>query len=488
MPSVPIHFPKEIINALTGLSERRLLTPSSLTAITMGPILPKQFTGRIKKQALHPLTQDNLYDSLFLRKMKTINEDNPRASYTLKEYDNFDRQYKKLLKTHTLHLSHVDGIERLELRAIKTSTKYAIYFPGNYTDAMYIDNLLSRSGAKNFAQTNHVFWNYPGVETQDTFSLSVHDMIAPGLEQVQMLLNQGVLAQDITLYARSIGGGVAAQVMKRIGRTEYKPNLFIDRSFASIDAMALAMANGLLLEIPQKWRVLSTSLMSFSLIGVCLGFIVSGAVATLGVFCATLIAGASYILAHMIQIVRAGVALLPYTEGAVSALDQFTLFMHNNVSQFAVLVQNKIFNGLATLIGGVVTLVGLIAGGILGLIIGGILSLPGFSVFYPANDCLLQKMLQLTTVVAHIQMDSVSAIHDIFAQTTNPPKISSINTKNDDVIPSEAALNTGCNYGPDENTIDLHSSVLSKMSFYWYRRGGHNLELQDLYRHQDCSR
>lgn len=120
----------------------------------------------------------------------------------------------------------------------------------------------------------------------------------------------------------------------------------------------------------------------------------------------------------------------------------------------------------------------MIAGGILGVVIGGIFSLPFLSGYSEANSFLLHKMLKLLTVVGHIEMDSVAAIHDILAHTEHLPKISSTNTVDDTVIPPKAALNTGLQFGLDSAQSPL------KMSFFWYGAGGHNGEPQYLYQSQ----
>lgn len=232
MPSaVPINFPKEISTAVSGLPERMFLTPTFLSALAMGPVLPKQFEKFIKKEDFYPLAQENLREVLFQRSSKFwLNLD-----IDLDESDRvlFDERYEKLNATHSMHVTTEDGIERLELRAKQPTSRYVICYPGNCQDAMLINCIEEQVNNERFKNSNHIFWNYPGIETASTYSLSVYDIIVPGLKQVQILLEKDISAHEIALNARSLGGGIATQVIKRLRSTDYRPNLFVDRSFSS---------------------------------------------------------------------------------------------------------------------------------------------------------------------------------------------------------------------------------------------------------------
>ena len=482
---VSLVFPKEISTVFTRLPERNFLTPTYLSSLVMLPVLPKQFERFITTE-FYPLEQENLKEILFRRAMKLWSRlDLDQNENQLKIH--FNRQFHDISTTHSFHVTSEDGIERLELRAKQKSSRYVIYYPPNAQDAMYIESILQQVSDPKFANSNHIFWNYPGVESKKTYSMSVYDLIYSGLKQVLDLLEQEIPIQNITLNARSLGGGIASQVMKYLGRTDYLPNLHVDRSFSSISAIAVSIADKIIETIPKKWQPLAIIILSFALLGISTGLILSGIIATVGVVCSAALALLSYVLAHCIQILRMAVALLPYTERAQAFLNQFTLFLHRNVSHFSVWMQNKLFNGLATVVGGITAVAGLIIGGLLGAFIGSIFSIPILSAYNTEHRLLLNKILKLLVSIAHVELDSATALHNAVMRVENSPSMTSVNTADDAVIPPSAALNTGLKFGPQASENEADFPLLNKMSFFWYESGGHNDTPENLYRSLRCA-
>ena len=473
MPSTyQILFPKPIANSFKGLLERGLLTPTFFSALLLGPVLPKQFQRLVTKEEQRiALTQARLKETLYLRFAKIGGHDR----------NAFDRIWNNIHLTHTVRLSSEAGIERVELVANTLSDHYVIHFGGNAADAMVLSSMANYAiKNKKYHRHNHVFWNYPGYEESGAFSLSVYEAIAEGVAQVDYLSAKGVPAQNITLMGRSIGGGFASQTASRLPNTNYRPNLDIDRSFASISAIPLVAVRQYLDAYP-RLRPFYSAILAFSLLGLSTGFVVSGLIATIGLLCATLIATIGYILANIIQIVRNSLEpLLPsaWVQTVVEELDKLTILVDTKIAGFALVVHQHIFNVLGSIIGLVVAVPSLIAGSLIGVVIGGLLSLQLLVTDMPPVFFPLLYAFKLITFVAHIELDSVAAIHYIFTHTAHLPALISTNVEDDDIIPPGASLNKGLGFAPeptDEHDYPTHCN------FIWYTRGGHDDAMQDEY-------
>lgn len=471
MPSVhPILFPKPILNSFKGLLERGFLTPSFFSALLLAPVLPKQFETMVeKKEARIALSQGNFRDTLYFRSAKAhSNQYTPEA---------FNYQWNMVNRSHTLHLTSAEGIERVELISKTPSDLYVLHFVGNAQDAMDFPGMVQHVQNKKFSTHNHIFWNYPGVEASGAFSLSVYEVIAAGLEQVESLLARGVPVQNITLYGRSIGGGFASQVASRLLQNEYRPHLEIDRSFASISAIPLVGVRRSLDANP-RLRPFYSAILAFSLLGLSSGFVVSGLIATIGLLCATLIAAVGYIMANIVQTIRNGLELLLPVDSAQSLLDWFdklTIAIDTKIAGFALLVHQHIFNVLASILGLVTAIPGLFVGSVLGVGIGAILSLQTPFTDRPPLFFPLYYAFKWITFVAHIEMNSVAAVEHILNDTAHLPTISSTNTEDDEIIPLAASLNKGLGF---DSVPSDSVSYNTQCNFFWYKRGGHNAEIR----------
>jgi len=477
-----ILFPKPISSSFQGLLARGFLTPTFFSALVMAPVLPAQvMTLLAKGDEDSPLSQDNLYATLFRR----FAEQHPnKVESWLKNY--FEQTWKKIAETHAIQVTSANGIERIELIANTPSNQYVIYYAGNGGDAMYLPSIDSHIQNEKFKANNFIFWNYPGVKGSVGFCMSSYDVFAAGLQQVQDLLARDVPAQNITLYGRSLGGGIASQAASRLPKSDYRPNLEIERSFSAISAVPIVAVREMIDAYP-RYRPFYSAILACSLVGLSLGFFSAGFIATVGLLCAFLIASVGYILSKVVQIVRNGLELfLPVdvTPALLDFLDKLTVLMDTQLSKFALLVCQHIFNILGSIIGVVVAVPGLIVGSLVGVVIGAVLSLQTLFSDSPPLYFPLHYAFKWLTFVAHVEMNSVAAIEHILADTEHPPKIVSTNVKNDEIIPPKASLNAGLGFEPEPVDED---SYAKQISFFWYQSGGHNEYISGLERHYPLS-
>ena len=474
----PILFPKPISSSLQGLLERGFLTPTFFSALAMAPVLPGQvMTLLAKGDEGSPLSQDNLYATLFRRFAKQHPNE---FEWSLK--NSFKHTWKKIAETHAIQVTSANGIERIELIAKIPSNQYVIYYAGNSEDAMYLPSIDRPIQNEKFKASNFIFWNYPGVKGSVGFSMSSYDVFAAGLQQVQDLLARDVPAQNITLYGCSLGGGIASQAASRLPKSDFRPNLEIERSFSAISAVPLVAVREMIDAYP-RYRPFYSAILACSLVGLSLGFVTAGFIATIGLFCATLIASVGYLLAKIVQIMRNGLELVlsvDLTPERFAFLDKLTVLMDTQLSKFALLVHQHIFNILGSIIGVVVGVPGLIVGSLVGVGIGAVLSFQTLFTDSPPLYFPLHYVFKWLTFVAHVEMNSVAAINHILADTEHLPMISSTNAEKDTVIPKNAALNTGLGFDADLNS---EVSYNKQCSFFWYKEGNHNDDMEGLGRH-----
>jgi hypothetical protein len=314
----------------------------------------------------------------------------------------------------------------------KTNQQYQIYFAGNAQDALspeLVEHLISENQGK-----NHIFWDYPG-ESRHIGVNRFYLFIKAGYQQVKKILegdvHNGKLpvpAQNITIRGYSMGGGVATAVARKLHDEGYPVNLSIDRSFSSLSAVLSPLLYHLVEKQYDHYLPLGTSVVAFSVIGVSVGTASAGFIASIGTVIASLIAMIGYGLNLIISRVP-GSTLIVKTLNA----------LFNSHAEYL----NNCFNIAATIIGTVVSSIGLLAGAVLGAATGLVLSLqllftktPYNISLEPATRCLLK-----TTTG---EIDSVQNIKHILNLTPNKnSKINIFNSKEDEVIREEAALATG---------------------------------------------
>ncbi len=476
-----IVFPKAISSSLQGLLERGFLTPTFFSALVMAHVLVKQVESLFEMGDLRlPVSQENLNDML-LKRFVNAHPDVPSDRLS----SSYKRVYEKISKTHCIVATSANGIERIELSANAPSDQYVIYYAANAEDAMCLPGIAHHIQNEKLKASNFIFWNYPGVMGSAGFSLSSYEVFAAGLQQVQDLLDRGVPAQNITLYGLSLGGGIASQAASRLPKSDYRPNLEIERSFSSISAVPIVFVRKIIDAYPRH-RPFYSAILACALMGLSLGFVTAGFIASIGLLCATLIASMGYLLAQVVQIVRNGLELLlpvDSTLALLNFLDKLTVLIDTRLSKFALLVHQHIFNILGSIIGVVVAVPGMILGSLIGVGVGAVLSLQSLFTESPRLYFPLHYVFKWLTYVAHVEMNSVAAINHILADTEHLPKIVSTNVKNDQIIPPKASLNAGLGFGPEPVDEDSYSK---KTSFFWYQSGGHNEDMKGLHRHFQC--
>lgn len=229
-----------------------------------------------------------------------------------------------------------------------------------------------------------------------------------------------------------------------------------------------------------SYRPFYSAVLATSFLGISLGFITAGAVATVGLLCASAVAILGYMLVSFLQLCRHGVAFLfcLRAPGLLEKLDELIQAAHTRISKFALMLHQHIFNTLATILGVLVLPLGLVIGSILGVGIGAVLSLQLLFTDTPSLYFPLFHAMRPLTFVAHAEMDSVAAISSILEDSEQPLRITTSNTEDDEVIPVGAALNTGLQYEPraDGSRELFHPAI----HYFWYKKGRHNEEMQEL--------
>jgi len=499
----PIQSPVNIYESFSGLAERGLMTPTYLASLFMLVGLPA--TRMVKKNM--PIENDEQgfckLDSLFKRV-------NSNFLYT----ENVFKRYMGEL--HKFALLYVDGLETVEAKVkAKTdqSQKYEIFFCGNEDDAMSVS--LWRAKIQKDKGKNYIFWNYPGVGSSKGSVYSAHDLFKAGYTQARRLIDEGINAQNITLYGYSLGGGVATRVARLLHEEGYLVNLEIDRSFASIAPVipekfkdVLGMGHEKSSEGVSELAPLITSTVAMAISGVALGTTFAGFVSSLGFVAATSAAAIGYLGAGYLQAIGFLLQEIMTFIGAVLACpvsicskwigDHIKTLFTNigycfaypfNLVAFAINATfstlssfiDNVVNIVGSIVGGAIALGGLVAGIFSGLVLGLILSLqllwtkkPFVMPMTPAFSAVLYSLC--------CEMNSVYEMRRLLKVDHNDeePKISVLNTLDDEVIRVNASLSKGLGFVPKNTNQDQRFG--KKIDCAWYECGGHNGELKEVYR------
>ncbi len=362
--------------------------------------------------------------------------------------------------THTFEIDRqADGAQTLKAtRRENNSQEYQIYFAGNVQDAL--EPRLVEPTIKKYASKNHIFWDYPGATRYININ-RFDPLFKAGYEQIKTLLNQGVAAENITIYGYSMGGGIAAYIARKLHNEGLLVNLTIDRSFSRLSAVITPLLYHMIAEKSSdevKYHhhlPFGTSLVTFSVIGASIGTALAGLIKAIGVFTASLIAGIGYALNSILS-------YLPFS----SLLTQGLNALFNTTAASIDLC----FDVLASTLGGIIALAGFTVGGMIGTLVGALLSIQLLVTDNPYNPSLetaTRTLLNTTTG----EMLSVQNIEAILNQEEHG-QINIINARLDEVIHEEAALNTGLGF-PASPTYPRTQEQLGLSSF-WYKRGTHH--------------
>lgn len=250
-----------------------------------------------------------------------------------------------------------------------------------------------------------------------------------------MLDEKHIPADQITLHEVSLGGGVAAQVARRLHEEGHVVHLEIDRSFSSLAAAVTEIIKAAGLNGP-----LSTSVIAFSVSGLALGVMTAGLVASIGLALASLTPA----------------AIAPYIDTTI--------------------------NILGSIIGASIALAGLIIGAAVGCALGTLLALQYLWTDEPVTLPMAPAFSALLNA-ACCEMDSVHAIHHL-----NPnASIEVINSMDDEIIHVPASLNVGLGFEPGKAPREDENSALKQnIHSLWYKHGGHNYTPSDLMKTAPC--
>ncbi len=502
----PIPFPMDMYHFFSGLNERGLMTPTYLSTLIMSAVLPAQFLVEKKK----PLVNDE-------QGLCTLQSWFERANVKENQFNIFKTIYYDIAKTHALTSLSVDGLETLEAKKKQSNPnqQYEIFCCGNGQDAMHFYTAYNRITTE--SNKNYIFWNYPGVGSSKGRAHSTHDLFSAGYQQAKRLIDQGIPAQNITLHGLSLGGGVAIHAARRLHEEGLLVNIEIDRSFARIASVIPAnitrnMTNKDSFK-QSSYTPLITSTIALALSGVALGIAFAGFVSSVGLIAASATTAMGYIGVFCIQTVGfllqgiitviGEMIAIPFSLFSKSISNDIKSLFSNtgycvaypfNLAAFAInetcstmasFIDNAV-NLISSIVGGAIAVGGLVAGSLAGGILGVLLLIqllwtdrprtipmtPAFSAALYSSCC---------------EMDSVSEIHRLLNADNKPenrlkeqPKISVTNVIDDQVIDVAASLSIGLGLKPGKPSDNENRPLKDKITSFWYRRGGHNGDLDDL--------
>lgn len=424
-----ITFPSALSNALDLLQERWFMSPN---------LLSDYIGEKLISRAVLPAVSRKI-------------EKRTLADYTVPE-------------THALNLSEHQGRQVLKV-SVPGAQKYNLYFAGNMQDLLerrFVESVIAQE-----PHQNHIFENYPGVgDGQKITYLS--PMFQAGYQQVKALISEGVKPEDITLSGVSLGGGVAAEIGKRLQQEGIRVNLKLQATFSSLSAIPSPLIEGLLEKNPElkkKYRsalpLLSTAA-SGILLGASVGTGVAGLIASVGVLTASLVASIGYYTSLAL-------ALVPGLELPASLLNE--LF-----NQLSIGIHTAI-NYVASAMGALVGLVGALAGTLVGSILGAFFSL---QLLYTDKPVLMPLDFAarcfLNTTIG--EMSSARSVQYMLDQEKHG-RIEIKHSKQDEIIYPKASLNTGLGLSDDPQRPNKQGGFGKNFLSMWYKVGEHNDRLED---------
>lgn len=339
-------------------------------------------------------------------------------------------------------------------------TQYQIYFAGNGQDALY-DPFHTLNVIGNTPNTIHLFKNYPGIDTDEPLQ-NIEVLFEDGYARAKTLIDQyNIPPEKITLYGLSLGGGVAAQVARRLHDEGYPVNLTIDRSFSNLSAVVSPKLEHHLQPTKYgRYLPLATSMAAVGFSGTALGTTVAGLITSIGVLLGHLMSNLGYY-------VSLALSCIPYLEQPASMLNTAVNALSESIAAG--------FDIMASVTGALVSLTASIAGTALGAVIGAVLSLQLLFTDTPINMPLgFSARACLSTTTG--EMNSVDNVQHIL-KSEEHGHVKIINGKHDDVIHPEASLNTGLGFS--DNPARENQHVSSNFSSFWYNYASHCGQLED---------
>lgn len=389
------------------------------------------------------------------------------------------------------------------------SDEYQIYFCGNAQDAKDLmeNNIYNHLYGKQ--RKNLIFWNYPSVGQSKSISHPTSDDFAnAGFAFVEYCTQQGIKAENITLYGFSIGGAIGAKVARIAHEQKIPVKLIIERSFASMKLVLNSYVNSL--QHSNVAYILASSIVAFSISGAIVGMSLGNMSHTisllafspinlLGYTISKLFQGLGYVLFESMTL---SIDSLPNdmlknsTRGIIelsrsACLANFKLAgtaIHEGFATLALFLANAtnlILNITAGLIGSAIFIVGAVLG-----VLTGSLSLSQLLVVNSPFVLPFDKMFSFFIDEAKVSLNTraeIEAIEQNAEINGTEIDITIINTLDDSIVLSEASLNQGLGFEPPkfESTIisgklirntqeQLNASAsLTGIKSIWYQQGNH---------------
>lgn len=329
--------------------------------------------------------------------------------------------------THRFKTMIVDGIETLIIESIHSTPPdhYIVYCCGIEEHALSFDVTTIPPNH------NAIIWNYPGKGKSIGQVRCANDLYEHALRQVMNLLNKGIPAKNITLCGYSLGGGVAANVARQLHEKGHLVHLEITRSFDRFSSVIPALIK----KMHPSYTPFIASIVSLAVFGFSLGSAFAGFVTSLG---------------HLLA-------------GSMTAITESV-------------------NVIASIVGGIIAVVGFVVGSLLGTIAGLLLSLQ----LLWTNEPFIPPVHLAFRAILHtfcFEMDSVTQLQQLFHAHNKPenktqekPKVTVVNTVNDEIIDVQAALNTGLGFKHEKN--QNAATLKEKITSFWYSKGGHREALE----------
>jgi hypothetical protein len=347
---------------------------------------------------------------------------------------------------------------------------YIIFFGGNAQNCIDEASHIFKNHENN--DSNWLFWNYPGVGNSCLPSDSPEDLYRAGYSVVrELMIKEQVLPENITLYGYSLGGNVASEVARRLYREEYFVHLTVDRTFSTISAVIPEKIKDELLNPELRLyslygaSMLGMSALMLSILGLP-GSIINTATLTL----MNALAMTGYCIAFVIQSV--GIILQEMMSemgfekmGAYLALPFIKL--GNFVNDIINFIAESLYNVTYWIVG-IVSLAAflpmLFVSVAAGIVCGTLLSV---ELLWTNRPMVLpiSMMIEAALIVNSCSMDTLNAMNEIMKLNTGA-NIHIKNTQNDDIILTKASLCEGMEFflGANQDQQPLNSKVTCE----WY--------------------
>lgn len=196
-------------------------TASHILGDTLGPLI---FPAGLKKPHIEEIKGDVevSVDSVVWKQLNAQKNYNPIYQSNGQEITFVNKDVTMNLHGQDIQLETVTASNNLVNPGEKDHL-HIIYFNGNsgcyQQDYRFVaEDLLEYQNQVNPVPVTAVMFNYPGVLNSGGKVKVAQDLIDAGIQQVQNLLDEGVLPENIVLHGVSLGGSIASHVAARFNK------------------------------------------------------------------------------------------------------------------------------------------------------------------------------------------------------------------------------------------------------------------------------